>query len=325
MKSFETMNPACFPMEENVQNTLMRAVIYEKYGNPSVLQLTWLPIPKPGRNELLIRLCATSVTAADWRLRKADPFLARIFNGLFRPKRVKVLGFELAGMVVETGEAVTRFQPGDKVFGFCGLSFGAYAEYKCMSENAEIALKPGNLSFGEAAVLPVGGLTALRLLRRACMADGKNILVYGASGSVGSYAIQLAKNMGALSVTAVCSTDNIGMVLSLGADMVIDYRKQDIRNCGRQFDIILDAVGKTSRFTCRKLLRSRGRFVTVRGSIKGDKDDLSILKAAAESGHLRPYIDRVCELAQVKEAHAYVEQFHKKGNVVIKFDGAPDR
>lgn len=325
MESVTAIHPAFIKEKDSAGCETMPAVVYEKYGGPSVLQLTRLAVPRPAKNELLIRVCAASVTAADWRLRKADPFLARIFNGLFRPRKVKVLGFELAGIVVETGADVKKFKCGDKVFAACGLSFGAYAGYKCLPENAAVALKPVNLSFGEAAVIPVGGLTALRLLRKASVSAGHNILIYGASGSVGTYAVQLAKYLGAASVTAVCSTENFNMVKLLGAGAVIDYRKEDFTACGKQFDIVLDAVGKTSRYQCRKLLKDGGRFVTVKSNIKGAPDDLLLLKAAAESGQLRPCIDRIYLLNQVQQAHAYVEQFHKKGNVVLRFHGTPDR
>lgn len=303
----------------------MQAVIYEKYGDPSVLRLTELEKPLPGKKEILIRVCATSVTAADWRLRKADPFLARIFNGLFRPKKVRILGFEIAGVVDEVGHEVTKFTKGDKIFAHCGLSFGGYAEYKCLPENAEIALKPENLSFGEAAVIPVGGLTALRCLRKASIKAGDHILIYGGSGSVGSFAIQLAKYMGAASVTAVCSSGNFNMVVSLGADAVIDYQKEDFTASGQQYDIVLDAVGKTTHAECKKLLRPNGHYASVKGTFNSTPGDLLFLKSAAENGHLKPYIDRIYNLDQVQLAHTYVEQFHKKGNVVIKLKDAPDR
>ena len=294
----------------------MKAVVYEKYGSPDVLELKNIAKPIPKKNEVLIKTYATTVSAGDWRLRKADPFLARLFNGLFKPKRVKILGFELAGVVEKVGENVQLFKPGDPIFASCGLRFGGYAEYTCLPVNDLIAIKPSNMTFEEAATVPVGGLTALRFLRQSQVKSGDNVLIYGASGSVGTFAVQIAKSFGA-EVTAVCSTTNINLVSQLGAQKIIDYTKSDFTKTEAQFDIIFDAVGKTSKSVCKRLLKSGGKYVSVTGSPKSNPDDLVTLKNLIQSGKLITVIDRRYTLDQIKEAHAYVESFHKKGNVVV--------
>lgn len=295
----------------------MKAVVYKKYGAPDVLELTNVPKPSPKKNEVLIKIHASTVTAGDWRLRKADPFLARIFNGLFKPKRVNILGFELAGVVEAVGEKVTSFKPGDPVFASCGLRFGGYAEYTCLPENELIALKPSNISFEEAAAVPIGGLTALRLLKQAGIKVGDQVLIYGASGSVGTFAVQIARSFGA-QVTAVCGTSNVGMVTQLGANQVIDYKKEDFTASEQRFNIILDAVGKTSKSAAKHLLKPGGKYVSVTGSPKSAPDDLQVLKSLLEAGKLVPVIDRKYTLEQIRAAHTYVESFRKKGNVVVK-------
>lgn len=295
----------------------MKAVVYKKYGSPDVLELTDIPKPSPQKNEVLIKIHATTVSAGDWRLRKADPFLARIFNGLFKPKRVQILGFELAGVVEEVGEKVTTLKKGDPVFASCGLRFGGYAEYTCLPENELIALKPSNISFEAAAAVPIGGLTALRLLKQAGIKAGDQVLIYGASGSVGTFAVQIARAFGA-EVTAVCGTSNVDMVYQLGANRVIDYKKDDFTVTDRRFNIILDAVGKTSKAASKHLLKPGGTYVSVTGSPKTAPDDLIVLKELIEAGKLVPVIDRTYTLEQIREAHTYVESFRKKGNVVIK-------
>ncbi|OQP68609.1 NAD(P)-dependent alcohol dehydrogenase [Niastella populi] len=299
----------------------MKAVVYERYGSPDVLELKNIEKPVPKDNEVLVKIYATTVTAGDWRMRKADPFLVRIFAGLFKPSKVKILGFEVAGVIEEVGAKVRSFKPGDSVFADCEFKFGGYAEYKCFPENnSVIVLKPSNVTFEEAAAVPIGGLTALRFLKQAGVKTGDNILIYGASGSVGTYAIQIGKYFGA-HITAVCGTANTEMVRSLGADHVVDYTKTDFTQLDARFDIVFDAVGKTSKPACNKLLKPGGRYISVKGNPKRNANDLLFLKDLMESGKLKPVIDRKYTLETIREAHAYVEGFHKKGNVVVNVTG----
>ena len=295
----------------------MKAVVYEKYGSPDVLDIRDIPRPVPKDHEVLIKVIATTVTAGDWRLRKADPFLARIFNGLFKPTRVKVLGFELAGIIEEVGKKVTAFKPGDEVFAHCGLRFGGYAEYACLPANELMTIKPSNLTFEEAAAVPIGGLTAYRFLRQSGLEKNDRILIYGASGSVGTYAIQIARAMGA-EVTAVCGTDNIPMVTQLGAHNTIDYKKADFTKINQQFDFIFDAVGKTSKSACKSILLPGGKYLTVKGNPKSSPDDLQRLTQWITAGSIKPVMDRTYTLDQIREVHTYVESFRKKGNVVVR-------
>lgn len=296
----------------------MKAVVYTQYGPPEVLKLVDIQKPTPGSNEVLIKVVATTVTAGDWRMRKADPVLARIFNGLIKPTRVNILGFEIAGDVVAVGKDVTRFKVGDAVFASNGTEFGGYAEYKVLPEEAIIAHKPANVSYEEAAAVPIGGITAVRLLNSAGVQVGDKVLVYGASGSVGTYAVQVARYYGA-EVTGVASTRNLTMVKELGADHVVDYTQQDISELDETYDVVIDAVGKLNRARIRRILKPGGKFVTARTeSSKEHIDHLLLLADLLEQGQITPVIDRRYRLEEVVEAHHYVQGFRKTGNVIVK-------
>ena len=293
----------------------MKAVVYEKYGPPEVLTVREITRPAPKNKEILVKIMATTVSAGDWRMRKADPFLVRLFNGLLKPRRVKILGFEIAGVVEGVGKDVKAFEIGDAVFASCGLNFGGYAEYVCLPENHLIAKKPFNMTFAEAASVPIGGLTAFRFLKQSQLKAGERILIFGASGSVGTFAVQIAKYFGA-EVTGVCSTSNIELVKTLGSINVIDYTREDIKHSGT-FDVVFDAVGKLKNYEAKSLIKRNGRYVTVSRTPKENPDDLAQLKELIEAGVLRTVIDRTYSLDQIREAHAYVETFRKKGNVII--------
>jgi NADPH:quinone reductase-like Zn-dependent oxidoreductase len=302
----------------------MQAVVYERYGPPEVLRPAEVEKPFPRPDDVLIRVYATSVSAGDCRMRRADPALVRLISGLFRPKKVPILGFELAGVVEETGRNVTRFKPGDEVFAMAGFGFGCYAEYRCLPERPDkpktgfVGRKPANLSFEEAAVIPCGAVTALAAMRDLGVdRRGGTLLVYGASGSVGSYAVQLARHFGA-KVTGVCSTGNIDMVRSLGVDEVIDYTTTDFSRLGRTWDAVFDAVAKADKAACKRVLASGGGYLNVHHTSDDiTSDDMDFLRELAEAGELRSVIDRRYRLDEIVEAHRYVERGHKKGNVVV--------
>jgi len=322
----------------------MKAAVYTRYGPPDVLEIKDVEKPVPADNEVLVRVHATTVCAADWRMRKADPFLIRLMNGLSAPKKIHVLGIEFAGRIESVGKTVTRFREGDEVFGATGFKFGAHAEYVCVPADGVIEMKPANMTLEEAAAVFFGAVSALHFLRKAGIRAGQKVLVYGASGSVGVFAVQLAKHFGA-HVTGVCSTRNVELVRSLGADEVVDYTKEDFSRAGRVYDIVCDTVGKSGFSRSLKSLVRGGAYVLIGysgqlpsflgGLVRGmwasatgaarviggvahaAAGDVTFLKGLIEAGTLRTVIDRRYSLDEIAEAHRYAEAGHKRGHVVI--------
>ncbi len=301
----------------------MKAVVCLKYGPPEVLQLREVDTPAPKRDEVCIRIRATAVTSSDCIVRsgKVNPGLwlpMRVVVGFRAPRRT--LGMVLAGDVASVGEDVTSFRPGDPVFGFDRFRFGSYAEFKTMSERGLLAPMPQDLSYEGAAAIPYGGLLALHFLKKGAIEQRQRVLIYGASGAIGTSAVQLARHFGA-QVTGVCSTANLGLVESLGADTVIDYTREDFLQRGDLYDLIFDAVPaahRTVRLRGKGGLTPTGTYVSITdGSPKLDTDQLTFLKELTEAGRIRPVIDRTYPLEQIVEAHRYVDQGHKRGNVVI--------
>lgn len=331
-------------MSIKLRGTIIKAVVNTRYGSPDVLELKEVEKPAPKDNEVLIKLFAATVNRTDCGFRKPEyPVIIRLINGLFKPKKT-ILGSEFAGEVVEIGKDVKTFKPGDKVFGLSASNFGAHAEYICLPEKASITTMPVNMTYNEAAAICDGAFLAMTYIRKMDFKNKPKVLINGASGSIGSASVQLVKYFGA-DITAVCNTKNLELIKSLGAADVIDYTKEDFTKKGRQYDYIIDAVGKSSFFKCIKLFKPKGIyfstelgflaqniFLSVYTSFfggkkvmfpipKDTKEDVIFFKELIEAGKYRAVIDRYYTLEQIAEAHRYVETGQKTGNVVITING----
>lgn len=307
----------------------MKAVICTKYGPPEVLQLKEIEKPTPKNNEVLIKVIATTCHIGDTKIRRLEPGLGPVKDFFFKPMmrimmgfngpRNPLLGMELAGDIVEVGKDVTLFKVGDPVFASTEFKMGAYAVYCCLPEKAALALKPANMTYEEAAPVSNAGLTALINLRKGNIQKGHKVLIYGAAGSVGTYAVQIAKYFGA-EVTAVCRSENFEIVKSVGADKFIDYTKEDFTQRNEVYDVVFDAVGKIEPSRRKKSLTASGKYLTamaLSGNVKLKAEDMIYLKKLCETGMLKTVIDRTYPIEQIVEAHRYVDKGHKKGNVVI--------
>jgi 2-desacetyl-2-hydroxyethyl bacteriochlorophyllide A dehydrogenase len=326
----------------------MKAVVWTKYGSPDELQLQEIAKPVPQDNEVLVRIHATSVTAGDCEMRRLQlplmlSFPMRLYAGLLRPKRIPILGQELAGQVVEVGKDVKLFKKGDQVFGTTGFGFGAYAEYICLPEKPNdmqgvLAAKPANLTYEEAATVPTAAFEALHFLRQADIQPGKKVLIIGAGGSIGTFAVQLARHFGA-DVTGVDSFEKLDMLRTIGANHVIDYKKENYTESGATYNLIIDVVGRRGVARRLKLLKSDGHYFLANAGLSHivlsmwvsltsnkklkieaasqNKADLISLKGLIEAGIFKPITDRRYPLAQMAEAHRYAESGRKKGNIVI--------
>jgi NADPH:quinone reductase-like Zn-dependent oxidoreductase len=323
----------------------MRAAIHTKYGPPEVVHIEEIGMPSPGPNEVLVRVHASTVNRTDSGFRSAEYFVSRLFSGLLRPKQ-QILGCEFSGIIESVGESVSSFQIGDRVFGYNDTLFGGHAEYLIRNEQDTLALMPANLSFEEAAALTEGAHYALCNIRAAKVEAGQKIMVYGATGAIGSAAVQLLKYFDT-EITAVCNTQNLDLVRSLGADHVIDYTREDFTKTGQQYDFIFDAVGKSSFGACKKLLKINGVYISTElgknaeniwlalsGLLSSgkkvlfplpyiNKEDVIFLKELAERGKFKPLIDRIYRLDEIREAYQYVESRQKIGNVVLNVISEP--